>query len=426
MAIVDGEPVDAAHSNPAWISKNTDDTAVGDYTLTSPKPAVGASIVSLQREVNSLDSFSGNVPGSVFNVKPVWNNNDVGASTDDLKTRTDLLTRRFSGTVGIGHQHSGVDGDGPPVPSTNISPVPLTAYFPEGSTIVGATGGSTNVTALMGGFSPSTSATVKGAVVTNPQNKTPTLKYASGVNQGDLIKDLSGNEVYGRLTFSVGVWTLTYFTDPAGVETPFSFGVATDVDWFFQVLYNLLDSSNPVYSTLAIIPSLNATADVITATTALQGKTQLSAVAPPDVASAGAAGTANATVANADHTHRGVHTLFAFGNPNLYGDVDLKAGTGISLTQVGQEITIASTSTSGRSGTSAIGSGVKTLAVVFSSTLGSTNYSIVAIMNNLTDALPQFQPIVITTKLATGFTASWNENTDSANYNLEWNATPFA
>lgn len=63
-------------------------------------------------------------------------------------------------------------------------------------------------------------------------------------------------------------------------------------------------------------------------------------------------------------------------------------------------------------------------AVTFSSTLGTTNYAVIAMMNNLVDANPQFQPITITNKSATGFTATWNAPTDSANYILEYIAVP--
>src|SRR5581483_947126 len=66
-----------------------------------------------------------------------------------------------------------------------------------------------------------------------------------------------------------------------------------------------------------------------------------------------------------------------------------------------------------------IGSGATSKAVTFSSTLGTTNYAVVVTMNNLVDANPQFQPITVTSKSATGFTATWNAPTDSANYILE-------
>jgi|ERR1051325_8205083 hypothetical protein len=75
---------------------------------------------------------------------------------------------------------------------------------------------------------------------------------------------------------------------------------------------------------------------------------------------------------------------------------------------------------SGRAGQQSISSASTSQAVTFSSTLGTTNYGLVVNMKNTTDANPQFQPVTITAKSATGFTATWNAATDSANYSLEY------
>jgi microcystin-dependent protein len=99
----------------------------------------------------------------------------------------------------------------------------------------------------------------------------------------------------------------------------------------------------PIYSEFAAIPSDSATADVITATTSAQGKTQLASAAPPDIASSGSAGTANATVSNSDHTHKGVTSLSETGDTKLYGDVELEEGANITITRSGQKLNIAST-----------------------------------------------------------------------------------
>lgn len=55
--------------------------------------------------------------------------------------------------------------------------------------------------------------------------------------------------------------------------------------------------------------------------------------------------------AREDHVHRGVNSVKATGNPELYGDVDIQAGTGISVTQSSQVITIANTATVPSAGT---------------------------------------------------------------------------
>jgi hypothetical protein len=41
-------------------------------------------------------------------------------------------------------------------------------------------------------------------------------------------------------------------------------------------------------------------------------------------------------------------------------------------------------------------------------------------MVNTVDVTPQFQPMTVTAKSTTGFTASFNAPTDSGNYKLDW------
>ena len=74
----------------------------------------------------------------------------------------------------------------------------------------------------------------------------------------------------------------------------------------------------------------------------------------------------------------------------------------------------------GLSGETAISSGVATVTVSLGTTLGSSNYYINAQLVNTTDANPQFQPVTITARTTTTFTAKWNDPTDSANYLLDW------
>jgi hypothetical protein len=65
--------------------------------------------------------------------------------------------------------------------------------------------------------------------------------------------------------------------------------------------------------------------------------------APADPAAAAAAG-ASLLAAAQNHVHQGVHSVRSDAAANIYGDVHLVSGTGISLGQSGQDITV---STSG-------------------------------------------------------------------------------
>jgi hypothetical protein len=73
-------------------------------------------------------------------------------------------------------------------------------------------------------------------------------------------------------------------------------------------------------------------------------------------------------------------------------------------------------------GKTTIGSGATTISPTFSTAFGSTGYAITCSMMNTTDTNPQFQPITITAQSTTGFTATWNAPTATANYVLNWHA----
>jgi hypothetical protein len=65
-------------------------------------------------------------------------------------------------------------------------------------------------------------------------------------------------------------------------------------------------------------------------------------------------------------------------------------------------------------------------AVIFSSNLPNTNYTVLCTWMNKVDPFPQFQPIVITAMGVSGFTASWNVPIDSLNYVLNWQAIAYS
>lgn len=67
-----------------------------------------------------------------------------------------------------------------------------------------------------------------------------------------------------------------------------------------------------------------------------------------------------------------------------------------------------------------INNGVSSVVVTFPGTLqgGSSTPRVIAMIFNSTDANPQFQPVDVTARSSTGFTATWNAPTDSANYKL--------
>lgn len=251
MGVFDGQAVSAAVTNPAFLDANADDVALGVIGFHNANVASGAFVDNIQREANSLNSFTGCTLNSVYNFLPTWSASYVGSSTDNLKQRSEALTARFHGSTG--HSHDGTNGEGPRIIASTLSAVPLRGYVNQGADILAVTGTSTDVSTQMSLKTPSTSSTVTGVVVTVPFNKV-IIRQASGLNTDDEYTDGSGNIVYGRITESLGVWTLSYYVDLSGVETPYNFTTSSDVRWYFQELYNPM-SNPPVYSEFAFIPS---------------------------------------------------------------------------------------------------------------------------------------------------------------------------
>lgn len=270
--VTNGQTANASTFNTAFMSRTVDTSTVGKVDLVNPDGASGTSIANTQRELNKLNTFVGSVANTDQNTLPTWTNNDVGASTNSVKARADALTEKFNLTTG--HGHTGTAGDGALISAADIVDGPLEGWFNQGADI-NVIGGSEIVTTEMTGKSVSAGSTQLGVVTNTPYNKV-ILREASGAGSGTAFVDGSGNEVYGRITESAGVWTLTFYVDLSGTETAYSFGSAVDARWYYQELYNPLVNT-PVYDPGAYVPSDAATADVVDATATQRGLVSASA-----------------------------------------------------------------------------------------------------------------------------------------------------
>ena len=338
--IVDGTPVDAATTNPQFIDAVVDSTGVGRVTLANTLVASGATVANVQAAINANTIATG-ADETDFNSAITYT---VPANTltngDNHRESLEALAAKFAGLTG--HTHTGVDGQGAAVLAASIASVPLSGYIHQGSNFTTA-GSSSIVTSILVGKTPSTGSTVAGVVVDPPFNRV-LLRYGLPPNIGSEVIDGNGNVVYGRLTYLAGVWTVSFYVDASGVETAYTFALATPLTWYYQELYNPL-LNPPVYSEFAMVPSDNITQDVVTATTAIQGKVSLSSTAPAAIASSGSAGTSTtAIVANYNHTHEGVHSVGIDGDPTqALGDAKFVAGTLIGLAWSSGKIQISNT-----------------------------------------------------------------------------------
>jgi len=328
--VVNGQPVDETITNNAFIFKTDDDTFTGELTAASTAPTAGATVDSLQQEHNSIASFAGKTLNTSAAAVPSYTNNQGFTNGESLYTRLNNVSAKFNNSTG--HAHSGSAGDGSPIDVLDLTGLQLIGYAVEGVNLTSVTGGSTVVTSQLTAETPSTNNTIQGVVVNAPNNYVH-IRDASG----DEYLDGLGNKVYARLTEAAGVWTLTYYSNVAGVETAYSFTGSNTINWFYQKLFN--ESNRPVYSDVFVVESDQLAGTIPDATASVKGKVLLAASAQ-SVGSANAAGTQNSTVANADHVHQGVRSVAKSGSSALYGDVTFTGTGAVTLTQAGQNIEI--------------------------------------------------------------------------------------
>lgn len=100
-----------------------------------------------------------------------------------------------------------------------------------------ASGGSNDITTALG---TAVASAGNGGVAVPLQvsgNEVTVGVVTTGNNRAEIddgnLDDGNGNEVYGRLTESGGVYTLTYYSLVADTETAYTFGASTSIDFEF-------------------------------------------------------------------------------------------------------------------------------------------------------------------------------------------------
>lgn len=353
MGVLDGQAVSAGVTNPAFINKNQDDIMPNKLGFT--RVLSGTSIVDIQKAINTLWTATGgteNTPGTAYGGPA--NTVDDG---DSYQTAIGKLAQKFSASAPPGHTHSGVDGDGPLIPSSSV-----------------------DFSALG----------VGGVVYVDSDNK---------------LKDVPSDFFWDEDNLRLGLRT----------DAP---GATLDIHGDFA----------------CSVSDVAATSDIITLDTADKSSIRLTGT-----------GTLLRGIANGSDGK--FLTIFnAMSSDLILKDQDGAAAASDQIyTSDGNDLTIVPNqalmlqyeptpqkwvilagggggSGSYYAGEELLASDLLSKAVTFSASFPTTDYAVLAQMKNLVDSNPQFQPIVITSKSVSGFTASWNAETDSGNYVLEWAA----
>jgi hypothetical protein len=152
-------------------------------------------------------------------------------------------------------------------------------YVSKGATGSVPVTGSQVVTGSFTTETPGGSTTAEGVITTAPSNLVTILDQ----NGNQIEENVTGNhnQVYGRITYSATVWTLSYYYLNAGVETAITnfstqtIGPPTSIQMaYVPKVYSINDSTRPLFAAGAPLNGLVA-AEIPYATTTAPGIVQL-------------------------------------------------------------------------------------------------------------------------------------------------------
>jgi len=269
MSVSNGQLANATTFNNAFMSRTADDNTIGIKSLENADAPSGDNVDNLQESINSLSNYSGRVANDPITALPAWVNNDVGTGTDNLTERADALTERFNDTTG--HIHDGTTGNAPQISVLDVTDINQFRADWQTVDITTTAGTSTDVSIYFSGKTPGGNVSTAGVVTTGGLNRIVLVDSSTET----AIEDTEGQRVYGRLTWAASVWTLSFFTNEAGVETAYSIGVA-GLRIYFREVYTLATFPT-IGADMGQIPSLDLTADIVDAGPNQRGLTRFAA-----------------------------------------------------------------------------------------------------------------------------------------------------
>ena len=99
MSVSDGEKVNAAITNAAYISRLTDSNTIAKVDLDNTDPLSGSSVPNIQKAHNGAASFSGSDANGAEDQKPSWNSDAIGVANEDVKSRVDSVQAQVSTNI---------------------------------------------------------------------------------------------------------------------------------------------------------------------------------------------------------------------------------------------------------------------------------------------------------------------------------------
>ena len=111
--VVNGQPINAAVTNAAFLDKNTDTSTVYNIALNSAEAGLGSTVTSIQTFLNAVSSYVGVALTSAYNALPTWMTSNRGTYSDSLFARVSAIDTAFDPSTG--HSHTGTTGNGPKI-----------------------------------------------------------------------------------------------------------------------------------------------------------------------------------------------------------------------------------------------------------------------------------------------------------------------
>jgi len=271
MTVSNGELANQNTFNTSFCSRENDTNTVGKFDLQNAAAVSGPDLINLQRIINSIASAMGLSTSEVYNFLITWAADYVGAPNDNIEARINALVALFNGTTG--HAHTGVNGDAAPVSITDVLGINQFRSAYQTFALVAASGLTVDVSADLTGKIAGGTSTQAGVVTTAPSNRVYVMDTATET----FVEDAGGQRVYGRLTYAPVNWTLSFYTNEAGVETAHNL-TSTDITLFYLEVFTLatLPTISPSPSDFG---SLDITSDVADATPSVPGKVTIAAQA---------------------------------------------------------------------------------------------------------------------------------------------------
>lgn len=264
MTVSNGQLANQNTFNTYLMSRTSDTDAKGRLDLINILASSGASVLNIQKVINSIASMLGMTTAEVYNYIYTWPDNTVGLSSDTVLERILALIARFDGSTG--HAHTGIDGDGSNVSASNLTDInPLSAQW-QRIQIISVSGTSFNVSGYLAGKVPGGGSAALGVITTPPSNRC----YLKDTSTETYIEDVDGQRIYGRITEIGGAWTLSFFTNESGVIDPAAISGPLDLDVYFMEVFNLATRPT-IPSSPADFGTLDVTADVADASNTIRG-----------------------------------------------------------------------------------------------------------------------------------------------------------